>query len=546
MSDRQARISGQAVWLLGCLVFGALASVVLGQDASWDLKNYHLYNPWAWLQGRTNDVAAASLQSYFNPLPDVPYLLLSLGPMSHAPRVLAAWQGLGYGALLFLVFLLARQLASLQHRRFGAADVCAVLFGATGTMAISQLGSTTHEITLAAMMLTAVSLLLPLCRPQLPGRWLVRVVCAGLCAGLAAGLKPTAVIYCPGLVLAVLAALGPSRKQAWLAACMLGISLLMGFAITYGWWGWQLYQLTGNPVFPLFNHIFKSDLLPAVVATDIRFKPRTLMQWLFYPFFWLSRDNTAVVTEFNMADPRYALAMLSLVVLGVIGWLGRKDDRSAQARAALRLIVTFVAVSYVLWLAMFSILRYAVAIEALTGLIVLAAVHAVMRQRTLLNSNENRRPALIMGVLLLAAIAGSIYPHWGRTGYGESAFAVDAGPLEPGSQIVLAGQPSAYLAPLITGADDLEYVGISWLTALADQHGLGLVTRERLRDHVGPAYIVFRDDAQAELAWLQRAFPSAAWDGCHPIRSSLEFNRHGRDHSQGLEICRLNLAHPIE
>ena len=37
--------------LLGVAGFGAL-SVLVGQDNSWDLRNYHYYNPWALLRGR--------------------------------------------------------------------------------------------------------------------------------------------------------------------------------------------------------------------------------------------------------------------------------------------------------------------------------------------------------------------------------------------------------------------------------------------------------------------------------------------------------------
>jgi hypothetical protein len=65
----------RACWLLPLLA-GFLA-VAKGQDGNWDLRNYHLYNPWAWLNDRlTTDLAPAGLQSYFNPLIDLPYFFL--------------------------------------------------------------------------------------------------------------------------------------------------------------------------------------------------------------------------------------------------------------------------------------------------------------------------------------------------------------------------------------------------------------------------------------------------------------------------------------
>jgi len=50
---------------MACLAGATIASIALGQDANWDLQNYHYYNPWAWRNGRifTWDVAAAQLQT---------------------------------------------------------------------------------------------------------------------------------------------------------------------------------------------------------------------------------------------------------------------------------------------------------------------------------------------------------------------------------------------------------------------------------------------------------------------------------------------------
>src|SRR4051812_35601818 len=63
--------------LLMPLLFGFL-SLALGQDDNWDLRNYHWYNPYALLNGRLQiDMAPAQWQSYFNPLIDVPYYLLT-------------------------------------------------------------------------------------------------------------------------------------------------------------------------------------------------------------------------------------------------------------------------------------------------------------------------------------------------------------------------------------------------------------------------------------------------------------------------------------
>ncbi|MDP9195674.1 MAG: hypothetical protein M3O22_02725, partial [Pseudomonadota bacterium] len=49
------------------LAFGILA-LVLGQDANWDLKNYHWYNGYAFLWGRWNiDILPSQTPWFYNP-----------------------------------------------------------------------------------------------------------------------------------------------------------------------------------------------------------------------------------------------------------------------------------------------------------------------------------------------------------------------------------------------------------------------------------------------------------------------------------------------
>jgi hypothetical protein len=77
--------------LVLCLLIGALYAAHKGQDAAWDLENYHLYNAWSFLHARlTIDLAPVGLQGFFNPLLDVPYFWLGTGPLHHAPRLLSA------------------------------------------------------------------------------------------------------------------------------------------------------------------------------------------------------------------------------------------------------------------------------------------------------------------------------------------------------------------------------------------------------------------------------------------------------------------------
>src|SRR5918994_883963 len=71
-----ARIAAWAICLavpLGCV----LLNLVLGQDANWDLRNYHWYNAYSFLTGRFGfDVVPAQTPSFYNPTLDIPFFLL--------------------------------------------------------------------------------------------------------------------------------------------------------------------------------------------------------------------------------------------------------------------------------------------------------------------------------------------------------------------------------------------------------------------------------------------------------------------------------------
>lgn len=519
-----------------CLLFGVLCTMLMRQDASWDLRNYHLYNPWALLHGRlTLDLAAAGLQTYFNPLLDVPYYLLGTGPLAHLPRLLAALQGLWYGGMVFVLLRIAVRLADLQGRPLGAAYLLAVAIGATGTMVVSQAGLSSNEIPLAMLVLSAVCLLLPVCAPDAADRPGRRALFAGLLCGLAAGLKPTAIVYAPALCCALLVALA-GRKGVWRLCMLFGAAASAGFLLAYGWWGWTLWRLTGDPVFPMFNQFFHSNWVSAVSGTDPRFLPRSIGQWLFYPFYWL-RAGKMLVTEPTFADPRYALAMIALATLAVVAWLRR--GRQPPGGRAVRLLAVFVVLAYVAWMVLFSILRYAIPIEALTGLLLLLALQALPHPAV--GSAAVARPWLAWGMASLLLVSGgcSHYPSWGRTPYADRVFDVHAPAIEPGSLVVVIGQPLAYIIPFVSQARSSRFVGLTSLSEKAADHELGVLTRERLRAHAGTIYALLEGHTADGLAVLQRWLPGARFAGaCEAVSTNLQ-NRPAD--GGGPRLCRVSL-----
>src|ERR1700689_2383298 len=96
-----------AIILLGAapFAFGALV-IALGQDANWDLRNYHWYNAYAFLNGRYGfDLLPSQTPWFYNPLIDVPfYLLATHVPARAAGFALGFVQGLNFPLLFMLAY----------------------------------------------------------------------------------------------------------------------------------------------------------------------------------------------------------------------------------------------------------------------------------------------------------------------------------------------------------------------------------------------------------------------------------------------------------
>jgi len=380
-------------------------------------------------------------------------------------------------------------------------------------MTISQLGLSSNEMPLATCVLAALALLVPVCAAPLPRAAGRRVLLAGFLCGLAAGLKPTAIIHVPALGLALLLATH-GRGVSLRFGTYFAVAAATGFLLAYGWWGWELYRLTGNPVFPLFNQVFHSDWVPATGGTDRQFMPRNLWQWLLYPWFWLS-PRSGLVTETTFADPRYALAMLALVAAGITAWRRRMQRESADR--ATTLLVAFVVLAYGAWLGLFSILRYALPIEALTGLLLWLAV---LRWLPAASTRVTSTCMLFLFVLLAGFTR---YPSWGHVAYASRAFAVDAPGIAPDTLVLVIDQPLAYVIPFLPQATSGRYVGLTWFNDQAADRRLGRLTRQAIRDHAGPVRALLAGEPEAALAVLRRWAPTARIEGpCQPVTSALE------------------------
>jgi hypothetical protein len=514
MKNYLKKYTAEILVLLALLLLGGSLSLWLGQDKNWDLQNYHLYNAWAFLTGRLRiDLFPAEIQTYYNPLLDVPYYLTAVKWLPGHPKRVAFLAGLPYGALVFFTWLIARKITS--RMKFGSSleteivAVLATVFGVTGTASISQLGTTFNEIQQAAINLAGLFILLHTTEALTVSNkrnWLLAV---GALFGLSAGLKLTSLTFTCGAALALF--LTTRRwKPCLLAIFYFGLAWLAMFGLVEGWWMYKVWQLTGNPMFPYFNNIFASAWFPPTSTMDMRFLPKTVLQAIFYPFYWLT-PKVATVAEFPFSDFRFFFAYLGIIILAASVLYhkltrkvaGRNDDPAGNSteNTIFYMFGTFVVVSYVFWELTSSIIRYAVCIEVLSGLffaLVIAKSGLIPKSRI----------SLILIIVLGVVMVTTHYLDWGRIDYSSKTFKIESPTLPDHSMVLLVGAPISYVAPFIRTADggSPEFIGINedyYVTAR--NYELGKLTREAIQDHQGPIYVINRPEVW-EGDFLHSAF----------------------------------------
>ena len=459
-------------WAPGLSLLLPLAwMLALGMDANWDLRNYHLYNPHAWITGRDAiDIAPAQLQSWHNPLLDVPlYLITTSGADA---RWTSAWLTLPAMAALLILFRLQHVLAPSQPSP--TSQFVLGLLAITGGAFGSTMGLSMNDGFVAAAMLGSL-LLLTREGEDFAGRhrWLV----AGFLAGAITGLKLAAIFYCVGLAAAAVVHGSSRQRVRRLSALTLGG--FAGFTLTYAFWAWKLFRSHGNPFFPYYNNFFASpDALPQD-WTDARFRAESLLDALSSPFQLLHR--TSHFSEMPIRDPRLLIGLLGLAALFL---MSRKKSQATQHKFAL--LLAFFMVSWILWVFQYGIYRYAIVLELLGCLALVLLLQTLPRARNI---------ALVVALLVVSA--DTKRPNWGRMRSTEPMAGIVAIRIPADSLVVIAsGEPLAYLAlglpvgvPLVSVSNNMMAPGQST--------SLQLRARFRILTHEGPLWLLSPDVDQS-------------------------------------------------
>ena len=514
-SCKHSRWAGMFVLLL-CLLCGGLWSLWLGQDVSFDLLNYHLYLPYAFLHGRfgLDLIAAGATHSFFNPLADIPYYLLFVH-LNDWPRLTAFLQGLWYGLFLFFAWKTVALLFS--HGRLARVRLLrlnAFLLGVTGMAAATQAGMSSNEVMLGAVLLAALYLLLykhP-SDPRAPHYW---AWAAFICCA-AAGLKYTCAPVCAGLGAAGLYLWGRyQRRGNVLFLCT--VCGAAGFLLTAGYFLWRNWSWTGNPFFPYFNAFFHSPYFVSENLPNGWAVPSTFLEVFSLPF-----TRLRFVLEFAV-DWR--------VMLGYVA--ARCGFLSARWTA---LWLVFV-LAYIAWAVFFASMRYAAILEFCGALLAVCAL------RSLFGSVTGAALATVLSIIIFF----QPMPQWSRQGFFKQNQTFANLPFIENNALVLLGGHVSFLVPFFN--PKAQYVGGIWfrpdehpdkterqlfsvnrLQPADYRHHFDPLIRQKVCEHDGPLYILgpWTDMMWQPVTWQRYGvLPDEAPESCRFFNSSVNIQWKG-------------------
>jgi len=508
------------VWALWFAVF-AVFSAVFPRDAGFDVAHYHIHNGWSAMEGRlSRDMAPADLHSFLNPLHNaLTWGLIATLPGPVAMCLLSPVQG----ALLPVTYALGVRLS--ERFEVGPSRNALLVAAFVGFLALpNQLMFSTlgNDHWGALAFLIALVLLIPRRAETFN---ILSLVAGSFILGLAAGMKLTNIVYIFGYAAAVLCLAQTWRARAQSAAICASLGII-GLLLTGGFWAWYMWELFANPIFPNLGGMFSgSPLGPDEPFRDERFLPTSLLDLLVRPFAF--SINGLLIYEFDSADPRF-LALYLAIIAGLVYVLAQRLKLKSwprQIRLVLGLSAAILSI-FLIWGAVFSIIRYALALWVIAPVVAIVWLSWMMPRRA-------RLPQFRM---ILMILCGALFVMTGPSHVRRVAWTSFAEPYVwaerpvsvdlSGSVVAFATQfPTAFLAPSLEDAAWLTHADSPPWSKAAPANYRPMV-RAKILSSGAPVYVVMFWGQQSDESDLHRTAAelgkSASVEQCHRLITSFD------------------------
>lgn len=522
------RLLSIASWIFIPPLFGIL-SVILGQDANWDLKNYHYYNPYSFLNGRMDfDVLPSQVANFYNPLFYIPYYhAINILPPKGVGFLIGWIQGFNFPLILAIARHTINNTDSGSIWKKEILCFCAAVIGMLGAGNIAELGTMFSDNILSLLILSSLLFVLYCMKHFFSANWQAKigiVIFAGFLAGAAAGFKQPAAIFAVGIC-ASFFMINISFLQRFFLSFFYGTGVLAGLALTGGFWLYEMWVRFKNPLFPYFNLFFLSPMATIGDYRDLRFIPGTIGEVLMSPFFFgLAPYELCEVPFRDFRIPVLYVLLLFLLVYRLSGFYpsttqNHSDRPEIFYKARLRFFFASVIIFYLVWIKLFGIFRYALVIELLAPL----AIWLVLEK--LINNKGKYLAATTVYVVILITL---IPADFGRVQWGDDFFGADIPEVnnpEDAIVIMTGKNPTSYLVPLFN--EKIRFVRIqSYFTSpTSTPNGFDLLMKDIISAHTGQIYVLFRSYEDIGTALALNAYDlMLETESCAQFKPHIDFN----------------------
>lgn len=449
MSEARTRAWAALLLVLFPIAYGLLG-IHLGEDVSFDMLNYHYFDPYWLLTNHLYDILPAQEQTYLSPVLNIPTYALQrwLSGLS-ASFVIATVQGLAIVPLYFIArSITATRLLSLI---LGA-------LGMLGSIAYSEIGSSFGDNLVAIFLLSALALTTRVhdndCHSS-KTIWLIPAV--GLLVGIGAGLKLAEAPIAMGFLLAS-PTLRATTSGRVVAFAQFLVGLIGGVGISYGYWAYELTTHYGNPVLPFFNQVFRSPFALIAANSDPRFLPQGLLEWMLYPFIWTLHPLRVEEVGFReLSIPLCEALLLTSIALRCYRLIRERHWVPLFSTTYERFLVVGATLSVLIWAYEFGVYRYITSIEMLSFVLLWILAKSVLSGISPRRYSPRLLPAAV-AVLCLLCVMFEQPANFGRTHFAGKYFSaqIPTSLAKPNLTILmLSAEPYGYIVPFFPQSTDV-------------------------------------------------------------------------------------------
>jgi hypothetical protein len=369
-------------------------------DLNWDRANYADYTVYSLFNNRwKNDWFVGGLNNYNNPISSIPGYLFSIGG--------GLLGFLFLGCLLLSIYYYASRIIEILFSTHPNYKNCIVKSFSTnilllGPLFLSEVGTTMGDWPLILLMISSIYYFLRFIFNS--NSWGLISISVFLMT-LATMLKTSNAIFLGSFLITLLLTLNSKHKL---------LIFVKGFVFGFfpavflgGMWMFRVFIHTGNPIFPYYNEVFKSEYFPQVNFRDRRWEVNSPLEF-FAPWTGLWGPSNL---EFTAFDSRITMLLILVAFISLrrvfssesLSWKNFLDRQRVMRASPLKLILVYTLISYILWAWLLFYARYAMPIELLVGILLIYAINSIFR------SLRNLKYALLVSFMVTLL---SIVPNW--------------------------------------------------------------------------------------------------------------------------------------